>query len=275
MKDVRFIHPAELKLYPGQTPGRWRRNPYPARLIEGEEKRIFPGIGRVGEPKLVGPPHLKGDTDEGQLKFMLRLIKWLGPKTIVELGTFRGRTALNFAHYSQKDARVLTVDLPIEDIAKAQTRRPDAMYHGADAGFMQSEEGIGSAFKGRKERGKITQQFADCTCPGTLLDTLENWLRGETVDFAYIDAAHTKEGVTAQFRSLLPLMSKGGVIVLDDYMRDAFMGVSHAALDLSERGFVFYFLGFPANKGASEAALLLFLNVGGSRGREWLGEKLF
>jgi len=41
--------------------------------------------------------------------------------------------------------------------------------------------------------------------------------RGESLDFAYIDGDHSFEGVSADLRTLVPLLRPGGIVAGDDY----------------------------------------------------------
>jgi len=74
--------------------------------------------------------HLPGGgiaTSIAELAYMAMICRALKPRKIFEIGTFRGRTALNFALNSPDNCTIYTMDLPPERPHAASPAEPDAL----------------------------------------------------------------------------------------------------------------------------------------------------
>ncbi|MBI5223375.1 class I SAM-dependent methyltransferase [Candidatus Micrarchaeota archaeon] len=264
MKSVHFVHPRDLAVHPGQDPRRWVRNPGPAKVLEADLDRLFPGFSSVAPlTSSALTPHIRGDTNPGNLDFLLRVAAWLEPALSVEIGTFRGRSTIALAQAT--GAPVITCDYPSDLVRKSPNSGPDYEY-------LRTRDQIGELFHGREAELGITQTYADCTSPQMLRARLRKALAGRLVDFAYVDAAHTTEGILVPFRTLLPLMAEGGIIAFDDYMKDGFPGIVHALVELSREGYVFYHQAFN-NPTFGTTSTVLFLNLPDCTHRQWRTEQ--
>ena len=125
------------------------------------------------------------DVHTGRLLSMVsRLVR---PITVLELGTFTGYGTLCLMEGLQPDGTLHTVE------------RNDELFALQDEFWPQAPG-----------NGRIRRHHAD------VLDVLRNWDvdRLGTIDLAYIDA--DKQGVADQFDALLPLMTQGGWVLLDN-----------------------------------------------------------
>ena len=71
-------------------------------------------------------------------------------------------------------------------------------------------EAVRERFRGEVASGHV--QIHRSTC-----EEFGAGYRGDALDFAYIDGDHSYEGVSADLRTLLPLIRPGGIVAGDDY----------------------------------------------------------
>ena len=126
--------------------------------------------------------------DQGQL--MALLVKLIGAKRCIELGTFTGYSALAVALALPDDGRVITCDVNTEwtDIAR---------QYFAEAGVAD----------------KIAMNIAPAM--GTLDSLIKAGEAGQ-VDFAFIDA--DKENYIGYYERVLTLLRPGGLVVVDNVL---------------------------------------------------------
>ena len=155
--------------------------------------------------------HVKGDVDPQNYRFIMKVIKHLEPKIIVEIGTFRGKTARGMAINSPSDSYVITIGLPREIMTGKES------YYGSDKAYFLNKEKIGNIFKGTPEEQKIKQIYENSHSKKCRI-YLDKILAGKKIDFAFIDGAHDYESVKTDFEELvLPRLATGGVVIFDDY----------------------------------------------------------
>ncbi len=139
--------------------------------------------------------------DLTRLSFITKLLE---PKTVFEIGTYRGRTALNFALNSPPDCTVYTLDLP-------PASKPEAMERAckADAKLIdRSRPGID--YEGTDVVGKIVQLYGD----SRTFDFTPYWGK---IDLLFVDGAHDYEAVRLDTKNGLRMLKPGGVILWDDF----------------------------------------------------------
>ena len=128
--------------------------------------------------------------EQGQ--FMAMLIKLMGARNIIELGTYTGYSTLAMAEALPKDGKIITCDVCEETSIIAK-------QFWAQAGFSH----------------KINLQL------GPALETLEQLLNNgeaEQFDFAFIDA--DKANYDDYFELCLKLIRPGGLIAIDNVLWD-------------------------------------------------------
>lgn len=206
--------------------------------------------------------HIKGDADPSTTILICRLVTYLQPKHILEVGTWRGKTAYNMALHSPPGARVITIDLPSEMLTGNE------LAWGTDAVYFQPRDKIGVVYKGTPMEVKINQIFADSTTPGCrqLLDDL---LRGEKLDFAFIDGSHQYDSLRTNFEELvLPRMAEGGVALVDDYNYTAthVSVVEFIATKARTQGYAFYWYA-PLDERSTHC--VIFPNISEAKNRDY------
>lgn len=125
-----------------------------------------------------------------QVQFITLLIKLMGAKRVLELGTFTGYTTLAIAKALPESGRIITCDIQAKFTSIGQR--------------YWEEAGV---------RDKITAVMMPAL---SYLD--ERLLQGECerFDFAYVDA--DKKNYHAYFEKLLMLVRPGGLIVIDNVL---------------------------------------------------------
>ena len=139
-----------------------------------------------------------------QLACLAVITQAIQPGKVFEIGTFRGRTALNFALNSPRDARIYTLDLPPDDRGSAQQRT-----NASDA-MIISESTTGSDYRGSDVEHKITQLFGD----STRFDFSP--YHGQ-IDLVYVDGAHDYASAKHDSEAALAMVRPGGYVLWDEF----------------------------------------------------------
>jgi predicted O-methyltransferase YrrM len=150
------------------------------------------------------------------------------PKVVFEIGTFQGYTALHFALNTPDDAMIYTFDLPKNDKIQLQleTTVGDDEHIQVHAGFP------GYVFDNMSEASKIKCLFGDSA--DFDFSTYEG-----SVDFFYIDGAHSYEYVKSDTLNAMRCCHEGSVIAWHDFDRGGRNGVSRWLFELSKKCEIF------------------------------------
>jgi predicted O-methyltransferase YrrM len=161
----------------------------------------------------------------GELALLCSLIKWKDPKTVVEIGTYRGFTTLHFSRNTADACRIFTVDLPPEAAGKRASQSSDPHMIKESA---RSERVFG-------DDRKITQILQDSTSM--------DWARivDGPVDFALVDGSHLYEHVRKDTESVMKVLAPRGMVVWHDYARvEIRRGVGRYLAELQKSGLPVY-----------------------------------
>jgi len=137
------------------------------------------------------------------------ITRLLRPKTIFEIGTLHGYTALHFAANSP-EATVYTLDLPPNSRGVLRTTVVDDQL---------VEDHNNDFFGSRAEAKRIVRLFGDSA-------TFDFSPYHSKVDFFFIDGAHSSEYVRNDTFKALECCHHGSVIAWHDYGRSGVNGVS-------------------------------------------------
>ena len=136
--------------------------------------------------------------DRSELMQLARLVSDLKPRTVLEIGTAKGGTFFLFTRLAAPDAHLISVDLPGGQFGDGYPIWRAPLYRS----FAQ--------------RGQhIDLLRADSHSYETRIK-LEALLKGKKIDFLFIDADHTYEGVKTDFEMYRPLVRPGGLIGFHD-----------------------------------------------------------
>lgn len=141
-------------------------------------------------------------TSVAELAHMAKIARAVRPQRVFEIGTFRGRTALNFAINAPEACQVYTLDLPPDDRATSAMNAADSRI------VSQSLTGID--YQGKPGSEKITQLFGDST-------TFDYSPYYGQMDIVFVDGAHHYDAVVSDTKNALKLVRPGGVILWHDW----------------------------------------------------------
>lgn len=169
-------------------------------------KDIF-DILDVKEGMRISLEHIPGhgiDTPLDELAYLAIVAKAASPKSIFEIGTFRGRTALNFAMNAPDECAVYTLDLSPEERGELMGET-----NVADKGIIERSF-TGVDYRNKDVSHKIKQLY------GNSMEFDFGPYHGK-MDIVFVDGAHDYEVVLADTRNALKMVKPGGVILWHDF----------------------------------------------------------
>jgi predicted O-methyltransferase YrrM len=176
---------------------RWYRKRLPTTTLEHLTGRppskllASPLLDDICMPPYVGAPH-------DDFNALLAIADWVGPTTILELGTAHGNTIANLCQRFPL-ARAITVNAPAEE----QT--------GHIITYTLRSEDIGRVYRKYNFGDRVTQLYCN-----TLDLDLRSTIRDPVVDLAVVDACHDTEYVVNDFYKVEPFVRRGGVVLFHD-----------------------------------------------------------
>jgi len=151
-----------------------------------------------------------------ELASLALITKVVKPKQIFEIGTYSGRTALNFAQNSPEDCIVWTLDLPATE-TNALTNAPDdnterPTYTGMD-------------YKGKDVEHKIRQLRGDYL-------TFDFSPYFSNIDMVFVNGNHYYEAVKSDTANALKMVKPNGYVIWHDFANYGDLNdVTRAVLD--------------------------------------------
>ena len=136
---------------------------------------------------LIKPVQIKEEFTE-----LLKVYVNKQPKIILEIGTARGGTLFSFCKLAPEDATLISIDLP------------KGKFGG---GYPDWKIPLFQAFKKENQQLYLLREDSHNT---ETLNKVKDILNGRTIDFLFIDADHTYEGVKKDFEMYSPLVKGGG-----------------------------------------------------------------
>ena len=172
---------------------------------------VHPGIGSlpVGQlPAAEGAVQILnidpgyGGMPAQDLYALLRVVRWLRPQRIFEIGTFHGVTTAHMVLNS--DAEIYTLDLPREMALDLRGYTP------SDAALLQERDQIGREYRRFNGDGRIRQLYGDSR-------TFDYTPYFGSMDLVLVDACHLYDYVLSDSLRALQLLRDQGVILWHDF----------------------------------------------------------
>ncbi len=134
---------------------------------------------------------------------LTQLIRYHRPKTIVEVGTYRGTTTKIILDNCQPDAKVFTIDLPLE-------QEIDHLQAATDKRLIVHRQ-VGIDYQQHSRVSQVTQIYGDSFDPAT-------WNKiPDEIEFALIDASHSYEAVKNDSERVFNKLKADGIVMWHDY----------------------------------------------------------
>jgi predicted O-methyltransferase YrrM len=210
--------PKNLRLFPGRIFRNYMSLVGKDRWQSKSIFEIFPDIS--GKRVLLEHVSGKGvETPLDELAYLALITAIKDPKNIFEIGTFRGRTALNFALNSSDNSTVYTLDLPSDDRNSAvnEASKDDKLI------IQKSSPNV--EYKGKDVEYKIKQICADST-------TFDFSPYFNKMDMVFIDGAHHYSAVKSDTENALKMVKSDGIIIWHDFaIYGDYNDVTRAVLD--------------------------------------------
>jgi predicted O-methyltransferase YrrM len=137
---------------------------------------------------------------KGELRPFISLLRKQTLSTVVELGTYRGGTLWLWCQLAEPDALIVSIDLPGGEFGGG--------YDDPQAQRIRSYA---------RANQELVLIRADSHLV-TTRDELDMALGGRPIDFLFIDADHTYEGVKQDYEMYAPLVRPGGVVAFHDIL---------------------------------------------------------
>jgi predicted O-methyltransferase YrrM len=155
-------------------------------------------LGQVSE-KLPSISQIEDEFNE-----LLKFYKSLKPKNVLEIGSLLGWSLRHFINNAEKDANIISIDLPVRDFVGAGDSRVD-----------QQEFGHMILWKRWAKEASVNVFVV----PQSSFDqnTLEQVKSiTPTLDFLFIDGNHMYEAIKHDFEMYSPLVRPGGIVAFHD-----------------------------------------------------------
>ncbi len=180
----------------------------------------LPGKGPIQILDLDGS---RGGMYSDDLYALLRVVRWLKPRRIFEIGTYNGFTTAHLAINSE--AEVYTLDLPLELAGDL------AGYTVDEKNLVHRKDQIGSFYRGLDVRERIHQLFGDSR-------TFNFAPYCGSADLVLIDACHLYDWVISDSDRAFQLLGESGVILWHDFASIA--DVTRACMHLAKKTLIFH-----------------------------------
>jgi predicted O-methyltransferase YrrM len=129
---------------------------------------------------------------------LLRMLKGRKLRTVLEIGTDKGGTLFLFSRIASPDATIVSMNLP---------------WSSLNAQCMKYRNLLFAKFASRKQTLNLLTANSH---EHASLERVKGSLRGQKIDFLFIDGDHSYEGVKKDFEMYAPLVRNGGIIGFHD-----------------------------------------------------------
>ena len=162
---------------------------------------IFPGAEQACKIVVEHLPDADKSLPLHELASLALITKAVKPKQILEIGTYSGRTALNFAQNSPEDCIIWTLDLP-----SAETNA----FACAPGGDIKQSPCAGMDYNGKDVEHKIRQLRSDFPA----FDFSPYFGK---IDVVFVNGDHSYEAVKSDTADALKMVKPNGYVIWHDF----------------------------------------------------------
>jgi cephalosporin hydroxylase len=137
-----------------------------------------------------------------ELLALARELERTKPRTVLEIGTASGGTLLLAACLADADALIVSIDLPFGPFG---------------GGYPEWKSPLYTAFARNRQRIELIRGDSHSE---DVFNRLERSLQGRAIDYLFIDADHSYEGVRRDFEMYRRLLAEGAMVVFHDIALD-------------------------------------------------------
>jgi len=152
-----------------------------------------------------------------EIVWLLEKVRAERPRVVVEIGTDLGGTLFLWPYAAAEDALIVGVDR--RPLGLLGRRSPYALVRRAFA----------------RGRQRVDLLMPVDSHDARTVDRLRSRLAGRPIDFLFIDADHSYEGVKRDFELYSPLVRPGGIVGFHDVSGEAWPGVATFFSELTDR----------------------------------------
>ena len=170
----------------------------------------------VNNIQMLSSGWLPGGMPPQDLYALLRIMKWIEPKRIFEIGTSQGITTAHMAINSE--AEIYSLDMP-SDMASNLSG-----YSNGDLALLQPRQEIGRGYRYFNASGQIRQLFGDSR-------TFDFRPYHGKMDVVLVDGCHVFDAVLSDSQRAFKLLGARGAILWHDFanLRDVTRAVTKLA----------------------------------------------
>lgn len=135
---------------------------------------------------------------EKELAALVRDVRKLNPLRVLEIGTARGGTLFLWARLAQRNATIVSIDLP------------NGRFGG---GYSSAKGTVFRRFAGKNQKVHLLRQDSHAK---ETFEMANQRFGGQPIDFLFIDADHTYEGAKRDWEMYSSMVRPGGIIAFHD-----------------------------------------------------------
>ena len=172
---------------------------YFLKIKKFRHKNLHQLVDFVFNCSLIKPSQIKEEILE-----LLKILEKKKPKIILEIGTANGGTLFLFSRIAPKNATIISIDLPQGKFGGGYPKWKTLLYKS----FTKDNQKI---YLLREDSHQLST-----------LEKVKDILKGQKIDFLFIDGDHSYEGVKKDFEMYSNLV-EGGVIALHDIVHHPYI----------------------------------------------------
>ncbi len=182
------------------------------------------------------PPSEIGSIRSIEAAVMVALVRLIGAKLILEIGTYKGYTTSLLAMNSQQDAEIYSVDLPRETYSSIHFNVSEVLVDGnTNDKFLIEEQFRDEEIYCKLLDAEFLEKITLLKFDSTKLDFSKIIDSDKSFDLIFIDGGHDYETALSDSMSALSIRGENTVILWHDYDSNLHTEVSRVIENLSKQ----------------------------------------